>query len=259
MSNDSSRRILITGASRGIGRAAALDFARRGHRLVLAARDLDRLRALAAEIAALGGRAEVVELDVSSDDSVARAAAEILAVGPLDVLINNAGVFQQRLFLDQDPAWARHEMEVNYFGAQRVARAILPAMLERRSGTLVNVASLLAAVPGATVANYCGTKAALVAWSHALRGEVERQGVRVVVFMPSHTATEAALENTRFDGVYALPVDYTAAQLVRASERAPRSMAASPVFRLFLRLAAVFPGWAERQMNASTRALLPTP
>ncbi len=257
MSTDSSKRILITGASRGIGRATALELARRGHRLVLAARDLDRLHEAAREVEAAGSVAQVVELDVTSDASVERAAEEILAEGPLDVLINNAGVFQQRVFLEQDPAWARHEMDVNYFGAQRVTRALLPAMARRRSGTIVSVSSLLGAIPAATVANYCGTKAALNAWSHALRGEVERHGVRVVVFMPSHTATEHAMEATRFDGVYALPVDYTAKQLVRATERAPRSMAASPVFRMFLRLAAVFPAWAERQMNASTRAMLP--
>lgn len=252
-----SKRILITGASRGIGRAAALEFARRGHRPILAARDLDRLHAVAREVASLGVSAQVVELDVVSDASVEAAATEILAAGPLDAIVNNAGVFQQCVFLRQDPDWARHEMEVNYFGAQRVARALLPAMIEQRHGTIVNVSSLLAAVPGATIANYCGTKAALNAWSHALRGEIERHGVRVVVFMPSHTATEQAMDTTRFDGVYALPVEYTAKQLVEATERAPRSTAASPVFRMFLRLAAIFPAWAERRMNASTRALLP--
>lgn len=250
-----STRTLITGASRGIGRATALELARRGHRLVLAARDRARLDALAAEIRGGGGHAEVVELDVTCDDSVARATAEALAAGPLDVLVNNAGICQQRVFLQQSLDDARRELEVNYFGAQRVTRALLPAMLARGRGTIVNVSSLLGAVPTATLANYCGSKAALSAWSHALRGEVASQGVRVVVFMPSHTATEGVAA-TRFDGVYALPVDYTARQLADAIARAPRSATASPVFRAFVRLAAIFPAWAERQINASTRALL---
>lgn len=220
---------------------------------MLAARDRARLDALAAEIASMGSVAEVVELDVTSDVSVADAAARTHASGALDVIINNAGVYRQRVFLRLSPDEARRELEVNYFGAQRVVRALLPAMLERRQGTIVNVSSLLAAVPAATLANYCGSKAALSAWSHALRGELASQGVRVVVFMPSHTATEST---TRFDGVYALPVEYTARQLADAIARAPRSTTASPVYRAFVRLAAIFPAWAERQINASTRALL---
>lgn len=250
-----STRILITGASRGIGRATALELARRGHRLVLAARDRARLDALAAELRSMGAQAEVVELDVTCDESVARAAVQVRAGGPLDVIVNNAGVCVQRVFMRSSLDAARRELEVNYFGAQRVVRALLPALLERGQGTIVNVSSLLGAVPTATLANYCGSKAALAAWSHALRGELAEQGVRVVVFMPSHTATEGVAE-TRFDGVYALPVDYTARQLADAIARAPRSATASPVFRAFVRLAAIFPGWAERQVNASTRALL---
>jgi short-subunit dehydrogenase len=251
-----SPRILVTGASRGIGRATALLLARRGVRVVLAARSESELDALARAIDELGGTAEVLSLDVSDDASVADGIARTLAHGPVDALVNNAGVFDQRPFLAQDPAWQRHEMDVNYFGAQRVTRAVLPAMIRRGTGTIVNVSSLVGAIPCPTVANYCGTKAALNAWSHALRGEVARHGVRVVVFMPSHTATEQALASTRFDGVPALPVDYTAAQLVKALDRAPRSFAASPVFRMFLRLAGIFPAWAERQMAASTKALL---
>jgi hypothetical protein len=78
----------------------------------------------------------------------------------------------------------------------------------------------------------------------------------MVVFMPSHTARDEALATTRFDGVPALPVDYTVRQLLQAIDRAPPSMAASPVFRMFLRLAGIFPRWGERQMAASTRALV---
>lgn len=252
-------RTLITGASRGIGRATALHLARRGERLVLAARSEAQLRTLAEEVDALGGRAEVAVLDVTDDRSVADALAPVLASGPIDALVNNAGIFEQRAFLDQDPARWHREMEVNYFGALRVTRAVLPAMIRRGRGTIVDVTSLVGAIPCPTVANYSATKAALAAWTHALRGEVARHGVRVVVFMPSHTDTEQAMTSTRFDGVPALPVDYVAGQLVHALDRAPRSFAASPVFRMFLRLAGLFPAWAERRMAASTRALVLQP
>ncbi|HEY8121103.1 MAG TPA: SDR family NAD(P)-dependent oxidoreductase [Myxococcota bacterium] len=246
-------RVLITGASRGIGRAAALELARRGYDVVLAGRDLVALESARREAAHFGVRAEALALDVIDDASVRDGVAQALDGGALDALVNNAGVFQQRLFLAQDAAWRRHELEVNYFGAQRVTAAALPAMIARGTGTIVNVSSLISAIPCPSVANYCGSKAALNAWSHALQGEVECHGVRVVVFLPSHTDTENARKLTRFDGVPALGVEYTARQLVRALEKHPRQTAASPVFRAFLRLAGVFPRWAEGQIRASTK------
>jgi len=249
------RRILITGASRGIGRTTALALARRGDRVIIAARSAEALHRLAREIEALGGAAEVAVLDVTDADSVRSAADAILAGGPVDVLVNNAGVFRQERFLGQDPAWRRHEMDVNLFGAQRVTEALLPSMIGRGVGTIVNVSSLLGAIPCPTAAHYSATKAALNAWSHALRGEIARHGLRVVVFLPSHTDTEQG-RTVRFDGVRALPVAYTASQLVRAIDRAPRTWVASPVFRAIARLAGVFPGWAEARMRSSTEALL---
>jgi short-subunit dehydrogenase len=245
-------RILITGASRGIGRATALALAARGDHLVLCARSEEELAQVAREA---GGRAEAVPMDVTDEDSVCRAVSRALAGGPIDALINNAGIYSQGPFLRQPEEQQRREMEVNYFGALRVTRAVLPSMIERRKGTIVNVSSLLGAIPCPAVANYSATKAALNAWTHALRGEVDPYGIRTVVFMPSHTDTEQA-RSTTFEGVTVLPLDYTVSQLLHALDRAPRSFAASPVFRTFLRLAGVFPAWAEAQMRATTRALL---
>jgi short-subunit dehydrogenase len=229
--------------------------AARGDALVLCARTEQELEDVARQARALGARAEAVPMDVTDDDSVCRAVSRALEGGPIDVLINNAGIFAQQLFLQQPEDWQRREMEVNYFGTLRVTRAVLPSMIARRQGTLVSVSSLIGAIPCPTVANYCATKAALNAWTHALRGEVEQYGLRTVVFMPSHTDTEQA-RTVRFDGVPSLPVDYTVSELLRALDRAPRSFAASPVFRAYLRLAGLFPGWAEGRMRASTRALL---
>ncbi|WP_437849840.1 SDR family NAD(P)-dependent oxidoreductase [Sorangium sp. So ce363] len=252
-----SKRILVTGASRGIGRAAALALGKQGHTVVLAARDEHALRSLAREIAGAGGRAEVVPMDVTEDGSVERGIARLLEAGPCDVVINNAGSCDQTDFMAQDMSTRRAEMDLNYWGAVRVTRALLPSMLVRRSGVIVNVSSLLGVIASPTAANYSATKAALGAWSHALRGEVGRFGIKVVVFVAPHTDT-ACGRATRFDGVVSLPVEYTAKELLRAVDRAPRQFAGSPVYRLLLRLAGLFPAFLEARVAASARAhLLP--
>ena len=251
------QRILVTGASRGIGRATALALARRGHAVVLAARDEAALRRLAGEIAEAGGRAEVVAMDVTDDTSVAAGVARLLAAGPCDVVINNAGSCDQADFMAQDAGTRRAEMELNYWGPQRVTRALLPAMVRRGSGVIVNVSSLLGIIASPTTANYSATKAALNAWSHALRGEVARFGLKVVVFVAPHTDT-AMGRGVQFDGVVSLPVEYTVKELLRAVDRAPRQYAASLVYRLLVRLAGLFPAFMEARVAASARRhLLP--
>lgn len=253
-----SKRILVTGASRGIGRATALALARQGHTVALAARDEGALRELAGEIARAGGKAEVTPMDVTDDASVERGIARLLEAGPCDVVINNAGSCDQADFLVQKMETQRSEMDLNYWGAVRVTRALLPSMLGRRSGVVVNVSSMLGIVASPTTANYSATKAALNAWSHALRGEVGRFGVQVVVFVAPHTDT-ASGRRVRFDGVVSLPVEYTVEALLRAVDRAPRQAAASPVYRLLLRLAGLFPAFIESRVAASARPhLLPS-
>jgi short-subunit dehydrogenase len=252
------QRILITGASRGIGRATALLLASRGHDVVLAARDEARLDAVAADILALGrGAAESAPMDVTDASSVRRTIDSALARGPIDVLVNNAGVAHQCEFLDQTEASQRAEMELNYFGMLRVTRALLPSLIERRRGVVVNVSSLLGTVGTPTTTNYGATKAALELFSHGLRGEVERFGVHVTVFVAPHTQTELG-GHTDFRGVRSLPVEYVARELVRAIDRAPRRYAASPVYRLLLRFAAWFPVFMESRLVASVEHLLST-
>jgi short-subunit dehydrogenase len=180
----------------------------------------------------------------------------MLARGPCDIVVNNAGTCFQSAFLGQDPGRLREEMELNYWGPQRVTRALLPSMIARRAGTIVNVSSLLGFIGTPTTANYCGTKAALNAWTHSLRGEVARFGIRTVLFVAPHTQTELGAA-TEFDGVTSLPVEYTARKLCRAIDRAPRQYAGSPVYSVFLRLAAWFPVFMERQLMASVKRLLP--
>jgi 3-oxoacyl-[acyl-carrier protein] reductase len=248
-----AQRILITGASRGIGRAAALALARAGHHLVLAARDELALEALAREIAQAGGRAEVLVMDVSDDGSVERAMHELAGRGGCDVVVNNAAVCEQAEYLAQTPAARRAELELNYWGPQRVVGALLPAWTRRGRGLIVNVSSLLGSVASPTTASYGASKAALESWSFALRAELARFGIGVSVFVAPHTDTEMG-RRVRFEGVHSLPVEYTARELLVAIDRAPRRYVASPVYRLLLLLARWFPAWMERSVGKTARA-----
>lgn len=185
-----TRRILVTGASRGIGRETALQLAAAGHTVILAARDEPALIALAQEIVRRGGQAETLPLDLTDDVQVQAAVTALQRRGGCDVLVNNAGLSEQAEFLLQSVAEQRAEMELNYWGSLRITRALLPAFIARGTGLIVNVSSLLGSVAAPTTANYGATKAALEAWSHALRGEVSRFGVQVTVFVAPHTQTE---------------------------------------------------------------------
>jgi 3-oxoacyl-[acyl-carrier protein] reductase len=252
------RRILITGASRGIGRAAALALGARGHCLILVARGQPALEQVAAQIRDAGGRAQAFALDLTDSASVQATLARVLADGPIDVLVNNAGTVYQSEFLTQSEPRLREEIELNYFGALHMIRALLPSFLLRRQGAIVNVSSLLGSVAAPTTANFSGSKAALEAFSRGLRGEVERWGIRVTVFVAPHTQTELGTR-TDFRRVKSLPVAYVATQLVRAIDHTPARYAASPVYRVLLRLAAWFPRWMERQVASSVQHLLREP
>jgi short-subunit dehydrogenase len=256
---DQKRRILITGASRRIGRATALALAERGHHVVLAARDPSRLEAVAQAVRALGrAEVEVAPMDVTDEASVRTAIETLLARGPIDVLVNNAGIAHQGEFRVMEHCVQEEEMQLNSFGMLRVTRALLPSLIARRRGLIVNVSSLLGTVGAPTTANYGATKAALEAFSQGLRGELRRFGVRVSVFVAPHTRTELGA-HTDFRGVRSLPVEYVARELVTAIDLAPRRYAASPVYRFLLRLAGWFPQFMERRLFASVEHLLTEP
>jgi short-subunit dehydrogenase len=187
------RTILLTGASRGIGAASATELARRGAHVVMAARSLDPLEERAAAIRSAGGRATAIRLDVTRDDSVRDAIAEIAErVGPLDFVVNNAGNGGTLgLWHEESAKKTREMLEVHFFGMERVTRAVVPAMIARGHGTIVNVVSAIAWAPMAGGAVYCSAKAAVLAFSQALRGELAPHGVDVLVFAPGHTKSGA--------------------------------------------------------------------
>lgn len=191
MQNVTNKVILITGASSGIGEAAARLLAQSGATVVLGARRTDRLDKLVAEIEAAGGKALAKALDVTSRESVAAFAdAARTAFGRIDVIINNAGVMplSPMVALKVDE-WDRM-VDVNIKGLLYGIAAVLPAMTEQGEGQVINIASTGGHAVSPTAAVYCATKYAVRAISEGLRQENDR--IRVTIVSPGVTESELA-------------------------------------------------------------------
>jgi NAD(P)-dependent dehydrogenase (short-subunit alcohol dehydrogenase family) len=212
--------ILITGASQGIGLAAAQQLSAAGAQVVLAARRADTLAAEVASLRDKGLRASAVQLDVTSDGSVQRAVAQVLVEhGQIDVLVNNAGNGGELDFFLQDSAeHLRATFDTHMFGTERMTRAVLPAMLERGAGRIVNVVSTVAYVPMPGATAYCAAKAAVVAFTNALRGELAHTPIQLVLYSPPHTQTKAG-EQWQLDLPKQFDAAYAADALVAVLER----------------------------------------
>ncbi|MCW3011395.1 MAG: Short-chain dehydrogenase/reductase family oxidoreductase [Solirubrobacterales bacterium] len=194
----SGRVVAITGGGRGIGLATAKALLAGGCRVVLG--DID-LAVVEAAAAGLGPGAHALHLDVTDDASFdAFLAAAARDVGPVDVLVNNAGIMPIGPFLDEAPATARRAVDINLGGCLNGMRAALPAMLARGSGHVVNVASVAGRSPVPGGLTYAATKAAVISATETARVEFAGQGVAFTCVMPSFTNTDivAGTKGTRF-------------------------------------------------------------
>ncbi|MEG3163413.1 SDR family oxidoreductase [Sphingomonas sp. PB2P19] len=190
--------MVITGASSGIGRATALMAASRGATVVVAARGVDALDALAAEIAAAGGRAVVIACDVSDPASIAQLATETVAqCGRIDTWVNNAGVAIAARLEDLPLADARRLFDVNFWGVVNGSLAALPH-LERQGGALINLGSFTSDVAAPYMGMYSASKAAIKGYTDALRIELKMDArpVSVTLIKPAPIATPV-LEHQR--------------------------------------------------------------
>src|SRR5215470_131209 len=171
---------MITGASSGIGKGLALEIAARGGRLGLIARREDALNELVNEIKAYNGTAIAVAADVRDAAAVRAAAERIRAeLGPIDILIANAGIGVTDHAANLNPEQVAEVMNINVLGAVNSAAAVLPEMVERRSGQLVAIASLAGYRGLAKSAAYCASKAALSSFFESLRIDLRHSGVAV--------------------------------------------------------------------------------
>jgi NAD(P)-dependent dehydrogenase (short-subunit alcohol dehydrogenase family) len=180
-----TKTALITGSSSGIGRATAVDFLRREWTVYAPARDSDD----SADLADAG--CATAELDVTSDADVERVVERVVdETGRIDCLVNNAGYAQYGPAEDVPVDALHDQFDVNVYGPHRLARAVLPSMRRRESGTIVNVSSIQGRVASGATGAYSGSKHALEAMSDALRVEVDKFGIDVVVVEPGPVATQ---------------------------------------------------------------------
>src|SRR5579859_5645333 len=188
----SGKVAIVTGASRGIGEAAALALGEAGASVVLAARSAQQLEANVRKIVAAGGKAFALECDVSDYAACERLVRETAArFGPPDILVNNAGVIEPiSMVATADPReWAR-SIEINLTGAYYAIRAVLPGMLERGRGDIINVSSGAAHRPLEGWSAYCSGKAGLALLTRAIDLEHSAGGIRVFGFQPGTTDTD---------------------------------------------------------------------
>lgn len=247
MDPQSSWRTLVTGASSGIGAEFARALHARGHSVVLVARRGERLAALAAD---LGGNAEAVVLpaDLAAEGAAERLKAELDRRGlVIDGLVNSAGLGLTGPFASQPESAIRAMCQVNVRALVELTRALLPAMLERRRGFVINVASNAAFQPIPYLGVYAATKAFVLSFSEALASELAGSGVRVQALCPGITATEF------------LDVSETRAELRvrRLPMMTPRQVVEASLGGLERGRLRVVVGWSNRLLGFLTRRIAP--
>ncbi len=184
------RTALVTGASQGIGRAIAVELAKHGATVALAARNQDRLAEVQAEITASGGKAEAFSLDVSSEESIKTGAKAVLAqLGPVHILVNNAGVTRDGLAMRMKAADWNDVLNTNLTGAFLLTQAILSPMLRERWGRIVNITSVVGETGQAGQANYAASKAGLIGLTKSLARELASRSITVNAVAPGYIQT----------------------------------------------------------------------
>jgi short-subunit dehydrogenase len=200
MTNFESQRVWITGASSGIGEALAYEFHRAGAKVILSARREDQLQRVQSRCGGEGS-VRVLPLNVTDPEQLSRQTATALQIfGGIDILVNNAGVSQRSFVKDTEMQVYRDLMEVNFFGAVALTKAVLPDMMQRKSGHIVAISSLVGKFGTPLRSGYAAAKHAMHGFFDSLRAEVARDGIKVTVVCPGYIRTDISLNALRGDG-----------------------------------------------------------
>lgn len=185
------RTALITGASRGIGLACAKALAAAGHKVILAARNLDKLEQAAAQIREAGGEALTLPIDLANPESIQTAIKQAIAdAGPIHILVNNAGVTKDGLSMRMKLEDFTSVLQTNLTGAFLCAQGVMPGMMKERWGRIINIASVVGEMGNAGQANYVSSKAGLIGLTKSLAQELASRGITVNAITPGFIETD---------------------------------------------------------------------
>lgn len=248
--------VLITGASSGFGADAARQFAREGCRVVLTARRMDRLNALTEQLQSEGYNACAVGLDVTERMQIETAIQTVLdQYGRIDILFNNAGFGRLDWLENLDPVVDIDlQIDVNLRGLIQTTRAVLPSMLTRHSGTIINMSSVAGRIAAPMYSIYAATKFGVRGFTDALRREVGPLGVRVCGIYPGpavtefsqHTGKDNALkQNFKTPGWIYIPSEYVARRTIGLAKHPRRSLVIPGWFGIILAFDTLFPGLVD--------------
>ena len=201
MTDLKNKNAFITGAGKGIGKAVAIALAKEGVNLILVSRTLKDVEQLADEASNLGVKALALSADVSDIDSINKAAEKALAeFKHIDILINSAGIASFGKFLELEPeAWERI-IQVNLMGTYFTTRAIIPNMIERQTGDIINISSTAGLNGNALTSAYSASKFAVLGLTDSLMQEMRKHNIRVTALTPSTVATDMAKDLNLTDG-----------------------------------------------------------
>lgn len=186
----------ITGAGRGIGKAIAIGLAKEGVNVGLLAKTEETLKEVASEIGALGVKVAYAAVDVSSLEQVEQATKKISnELGTADILINNAGIGGFVKLVDTDPEEWRKIIDVNLMGTYYVTRIVLPQLIEKNSGDIINISSTAGLNGAQGTSAYSASKFGVIGLTESLAQEVRRNNIRVTALTPSTVATDLAIES----------------------------------------------------------------
>lgn len=184
---------LVTGAGKGIGRAIALGLGKEGVNVGLFSRTEKDLAAVAEELRAFGVKTSIVTGDISTIEDVNAAVEKVMSqLGPIDILINNAGIGTFGKFLELEPKAWEEMVRVNLFGVYYATRAVLPQMIERKTGDIINISSTAGKAGAAVTSAYSASKFAVFGLGESLMQEVRKHNIRVTTLAPSTIVTELA-------------------------------------------------------------------
>ncbi|MFN2237621.1 MAG: SDR family oxidoreductase [Anaerolineales bacterium] len=247
--------IIITGASSGIGEATARLFASKGYRVVLTARRIEQLNDLAQDIQSKGGRAMVVVTDITKNDQIENLVSQTLDhFGQIDILLNNAGLGRLEWLENLDPINdIEYQIKVNLIGMIQMTRAVLPFMIKRKQGHIINIGSIAGLIATPTYSVYAASKYGLRGFTEALRREVNIHGINVTGIYPGGVATEfgekaGIKRKTKIStpGFLKLTAADVAKTVFRVVQKPYRAVIIPGLMRPTVWLSVVFPGVIDK-------------